>query len=82
MVQLAPKQKIIEFLNKEFSKIKAQRLQQQDNKFKQEWYYFPLEVVSNYSGAIAIEHRINQIIYLEMNYQRNVFDKIRLKWFN
>ena len=28
MVQLAPKQKIIEFLNKEFSKIKAQRLQQ------------------------------------------------------
>ena len=32
MVQLAPKQKIIEFLNEEFSKIKAQRLQQQDNK--------------------------------------------------
>jgi hypothetical protein len=32
MVQLAPKQKIIEFLNKKFSKIKAQRLQQQDNK--------------------------------------------------
>ena len=32
MVQLAPKQKIIAFLNEEFSKIKAQRLQQQDNK--------------------------------------------------
>ena len=32
MVQLAPKQKIIEFLNEEFSKIKAQRLQQQTNK--------------------------------------------------
>ena len=32
MLQLAPKQKIIEFLNKEFSKIKAQRLQQQANK--------------------------------------------------
>ena len=32
MVQLAPKQKIIEFLNEEFSKIKAQRLQQQANK--------------------------------------------------
>ena len=32
MVQLAPKQKIIEFLNEEFSKIKAQRLQKQDNK--------------------------------------------------
>jgi hypothetical protein len=32
MVQLAPKQKIIEFLNKEFSKIKAQKLQQQANK--------------------------------------------------
>ena len=32
MVQLAPKQKIIAFLNEEFSKIKAQRLQQQANK--------------------------------------------------
>ena len=32
MVQLAPKQKIIQFLNEEFSKIKAQRLQQQANK--------------------------------------------------
>ena len=32
MVQLAPKQKIIEFINEEFSKIKAQRLQQQANK--------------------------------------------------
>ena len=32
MVKLAPKQKIIEFLNKEFSKIKAQKLQQQANK--------------------------------------------------
>ena len=32
MVQLAPKQKIIKFLNEEFSKIKAQRLQQQTNK--------------------------------------------------
>ena len=32
MVQLAPKQKIIEFLNEEFSKIKAQKLQQQANK--------------------------------------------------
>ena len=32
MVQLAPKQKIIEFLNKEFSKIKAQKLKQQANK--------------------------------------------------
>ena len=57
-------------------------LDNEDNKLKQEWYYFPLEVVSNYSGSIAIEHRINQIIYLEMSNQRNVFDKIRLKWFN
>ena len=32
MVQLAPKQKIIQFLNEEFSKIKAQKLQQQANK--------------------------------------------------
>jgi len=32
MVQLAPKQKIIEFLNEKFSKIKAQKLQQQANK--------------------------------------------------
>jgi hypothetical protein len=32
MVQLAPKQKIIEFLNEEFSKIKVQKLKQQANK--------------------------------------------------
>ena len=32
MVKLAPKQKIIEFLNEEFSKLKVQRLQQQANK--------------------------------------------------
>ena len=32
MVQLAPKQKIIDFLNEEFSKIKVQKLQQQANK--------------------------------------------------
>ena len=65
-----------------FVKILHIFLDKEDNQFKQEWYYFPLEVVSNYSGAIAIEHRINQIIYLEMNYQKNIFDKIRLKWFN
>ena len=57
-------------------------LDSKDNKFKQEWYYFPLELDKNYSGAIATEYKINQIIYLEMNYQRNIFDKIRSKWFN
>ena len=53
-----------------------------DDKFKQEWYCFPLEVALNYSGAIAIEHRINQIVYIEMNDQSNVFDKMKLKCFN
>lgn len=54
----------------------------EDNKCKQEWYYFPLELAEGYSGAIAIEHKINQIIYLEMNNQKNVFNNVRLKCFN
>ena len=53
-----------------------------DNKFKQKWYYFPLEIDAGYSGAIAIEHKINQIIYLEMNNHKNVFNNVRLKCFN
>lgn len=53
-----------------------------DSKFTQEWYYFPLEVVKGYSGAIAIEHRINEIVYLEMNNQSNVFSQIRSRCFN
>jgi 4'-phosphopantetheinyl transferase len=53
-----------------------------DGKFKQEWYYFPLAIALNYSGAIAVEHRINQIIYLEMNYQSNIFDKMKIEYFN
>ena len=54
-------------------------LDNEDNQFKQEWYYFPLEVAPNYSGAIAIEHKINQIIYLEMSSKKNIFDKIKVK---
>jgi len=52
------------------------------NKFKQGWYYFPLEVAEGYSGAIAIEHKINKITYLEMNDKKNVFNKIRSQCFN
>ena len=52
------------------------------NKYKQEWYYFPLELNEGYSGAIAIECKINQIIYLEMDNQKNVFNNARLKYFN
>ena len=54
----------------------------EDNKCKQEWYYFPLEITKGYSGAVAIEHKINQIIYLEMNNQKNVFNNVRSKCFN
>ncbi|WPY01912.1 Phosphopantetheinyl transferase N-terminal domain protein (plasmid) [Candidatus Trichorickettsia mobilis] len=57
-------------------------LASKENNYDQAWYYFPLEVPKNYSGAIAIEHKINKIIYLEMNNQRNTFDNIRLKYFH
>ena len=46
---------------------------------EQEWYYYELETPKNYSGAIAIENKIDEIVYLEMNNQQNIFDNIRLK---
>jgi 4'-phosphopantetheinyl transferase len=57
-------------------------LANKENNSGQVWYYFPLEVPQNYSGAIAIEYKINKIIYLEMNNQKNTFDNIRLKCFD
>lgn len=57
-------------------------LDNKDDKLKQGWYYFPLEIIPDYSGSIAIEHKINQIIYLEMSNQRNVFDKIKIRVFS
>ena len=52
------------------------------NIYQELWYYFPLEVRQNYSGAIAIEHKVNKIIYIEMSPQRNVFNTIRVQHFN
>ena len=46
---------------------------------QQEWYYYELETPQNYYGAIAIENRIDEIVYLEMNTQQNIFDNIRSK---
>ena len=37
-----------------------------DDKPIQEWYHFPLHISAAYSGAIAIERRINQIVFLEI----------------
>lgn len=52
------------------------------NKREKIWHCFPLTVARNYSGAVAVENEINQIIYLEMSNQKNVFDNIRLEYFN
>ena len=54
-------------------------LDNEDNTFTQVWYCFPLEVAPNYSGVVAIENKIDKIVYLEMNNQRNIFDKVRSK---
>jgi 4'-phosphopantetheinyl transferase len=48
-------------------------LTSEDNKHKKEWYSFPLEVTENYLGAIAAEHKINQIVY-------HILDKMSLEW--
>ena len=46
---------------------------------RQEYYYYELETPENYSGAIAVEQKVDEIVYLEMNNQQNIFDHIRLK---
>jgi len=46
----------------------------------QELFYYHLNIANNYSAAISVEHKINQIVYLEMNNQNNIFDHIRLEW--
>ena len=43
---------------------------------EQELYCYTLEVALNYSGTIAINHKINEIVYLKMNNQQNIFDDI------
>lgn len=56
----------------------------ENNQLEQEWYYFPLELVEmtqQYFGAIAIECKVNQIIYVEMSNCSNIFDKIRVKYY-
>jgi len=42
-------------------------LNDKNNKLKQQWYCYELEVPENYSGAIGIENKIDEIVYLEMN---------------
>jgi 4'-phosphopantetheinyl transferase len=46
---------------------------------EEEWYYYELETPKNYSGAIAMENKIDEVVYLEMNNQQNIFDNIRLR---
>ncbi len=38
-------------------------LGKEDDESKQKLYYFPLEIQCNYSGSIAVEYKIDQIIY-------------------
>lgn len=54
-------------------------LTNEKNTLQQEYYYYELETPKNYSGAIAIENKIDEIVYLEMNNQQNIFGNIRLK---
>ena len=54
-------------------------LNNEKNKLYQEWYYYKLETPQHYSGSIAIEHKIDEMIYLNMDKQQNIFDNIRLK---
>ena len=50
-----------------------------EKKLQQEYYYYELETIRNYSGAIAIENKIDEIVYLEMNNPPNIFGNIKLK---
>ena len=54
-------------------------LTNQKNALQQEYYYYELETPKNYSGAVAIEKKVDEISYLEMNNQQNIFDHIRVK---
>jgi 4'-phosphopantetheinyl transferase len=47
-------------------------LTNEKNKLSKEWYCYELVTPENYSGAIAIESKITEIVYLEMNNQHNV----------
>lgn len=49
------------------------------NTLQQKYYYYELEIHENYYGAIAIEQKVDEIVYLEMNNKQNIFDHIRLK---
>lgn len=48
-------------------------LNDKNNELRQPWYCYELEVPENYSGAIGIENKIDEIVYLEMNNQQNNF---------
>ncbi len=40
-----------------------------DNQLSQQWYCYELEVPENYSGAIGIENKIDEVVYLKINEQ-------------
>ena len=48
-------------------------LNDMNNELSQQWYCYEIEVPENYSGAIGIENKIDEIVYLEMNTQQNNF---------
>lgn len=53
-----------------------------DNIPKQALYNYTLNVGPNYFGAISVNAKINEIVYLEASNQEGVFDKIRIENFN
>ncbi|WP_250238575.1 4'-phosphopantetheinyl transferase family protein [Cardinium endosymbiont of Oedothorax gibbosus] len=52
-------------------------LASKQNRYPKSWYCFPLRVKGDYSAALAIEHKINQIAYVEMH-NHYIFNKIKI----
>lgn len=57
-------------------------LTKKNNSLQEKYYCYELDIPNNYSGAIAIENKIEELIYLKMNNNQNIFDNIRIKFLN
>ena len=57
-------------------------LANKEDNLEQELYIYKLKVSPAYSGFIAIEHKVAQIIYLEATNQEGNFDKARVECLN
>lgn len=53
-----------------------------DNNAKQKLYIYTLRSTPNYSGAIAIETKVDKIVYLEAVNQQGIFGNVRVECLN